>query len=127
MLLIDYLIVGLGGAIGAMSRFGVEHLGIFDDNKYYYTVGINITGCVTIGILWALLHYWNADRSWYLFLLTGMLGGYTTYSAFTLDAMMLVQNGMIWRALFYVAVTVVGGLGGCALGLFGTERLLKLL
>ena len=75
MLLIDYLIVGLGGAIGAMSRFGVEHLGIFDDNKYYYTVGINITGCVTIGILWALLHYWNAVKSWYLFMLTGMLGG----------------------------------------------------
>lgn len=62
---------------------------------------------------------------WYLFLLTGLLGGYTTYSAFTLDAMELVQQGRAMQALFYIAITFIGGLGGCAIGLFGTEHLLK--
>lgn len=124
-LLADLAVVAAGGALGCMGRYGVEHMGIFDNDKYYYTVAINITGCIIIGVLWALLHHWNASRMWYLFLLTGTLGGYTTYSAFTLDAMELVQQGRALRALFYIAITFVGGLGGCALGLFGTERLLK--
>ena len=123
--LADLAVVAAGGAIGCMSRYGVEHIGIFDNDKYYYTVAINITGCIIIGVLWALLHYWNADRMWYLFLLTGLLGGYTTYSAFTLDAIELVQQGRAMQALFYIAITFIGGLGGCAIGLFGTEHLLK--
>lgn len=119
------LLVFIGGGFGALSRFGVQHIGIFDDDKYYYTVAINISGCMTIGILWAFFEHWNVSRDWYLLLLTGFLGGYTTYSAFTLDAMQLVQAGMWGRALFYISITIVGGLGGCALGLFLTEKLLK--
>lgn len=119
------LLVFIGGGFGALSRFGVQHLGIFDDDKYYYTVGINITGCLTIGILWALFQHWKVDYNWHLLCLVGFLGGYTTYSAFTLDAMQLVQNGMWLRAAFYIGVTLIGGLGGCALGLFLTEKLLK--
>lgn len=121
----DCLLVFLGGGLGALSRFGVENMGIFDRDKYYYTVAINITGCLTIGILWAIFQHYHIARNWYLFMLTGFLGGYTTYSAFTLDAMQLVQDGQWWRAAFYIGVTVVGGLGGCALGLFVTEKILK--
>lgn len=124
-LITDIILVFIGGGIGALSRFGVSNLGILDHDKYYYTVAINITGCLTIGILWALLNHWGVSRKWYLFTITGILGGYTTYSAFTLDAMQLVQEGRWAQALFYIGVTMVGGLGGCALGLFLTERLLK--
>lgn len=123
--LLDCLLVFLGGGLGALSRFGVINMGVFDHDKYYYTVAINITGCLTIGILWALFQHWNVGKTWNYLVFTGFLGGYTTYSAFTLDAMQLVQDGQWWRAAFYVAVTVVGGLGGCALGLFMTEKLLK--
>lgn len=123
--LLNCLMVFLGGGCGALCRFGVQHLGIFDEDKYYYTVGINITGCLTIGILWALVERWNISRHLFLLVFTGFLGGYTTYSAFTLDAMQLVQAGQWGKALFYIGITVVGGLGGCALGLFLTEKLLK--
>lgn len=119
------LLVFIGGGFGALSRFGVQHLGIFDDDKYYYTVGINITGCLVIGVLWAFFEHWNVSRDWQLLCLVGFLGGYTTYSAFTLDAMQLVQKGMWLQAAFYVGITVIGGLGGCALGLFLTEKFLK--
>ena len=119
------LLVFLGGGCGALTRFGVQNLGIFDEDKYYYTVAINITGCLAIGILWALFVHWNVPRYWHLLVFTGFLGGYTTYSAFTLDAMQLVQNGQWLQATLYVVITVVGGLGGCALGLFVTEKLLK--
>lgn len=123
--LLDCLLVFAGGGLGALSRFGVQHLGIFDEDKYYYTVGINISGCLTIGILWALFQHWNVPKSLNFLVFTGFLGGYTTYSAFTLDAMQLVQIGQWWRAAFYIGITVIGGLGGCALGLFLTEKLLK--
>ncbi|MDE7426268.1 MAG: CrcB family protein [Muribaculaceae bacterium] len=124
--LLDIAFVAAGGALGATSRYGVEHMGIFDNDKYYYTVAINITGCLVIGILWGLLHYWNAPRGWYLFLLTGFLGGYTTYSAFTLDAIELIHKDMPWRALWYVAITFIGGLGGCAAGFYSIMKIFKI-
>ncbi len=123
----EIALVGLGGALGAISRYGVEHMGIFDNDKYYYTVAINITGCIVIGTLWALFQHFGVARIWYLFALTGFLGGYTTYSAFTLDAITQWQGGRPDITLLYIAITLVGGLGGCALGLLGTEKLLKML
>ena len=123
--ILDILLVFVGGGLGALSRFGVSNLKILEHDKYYYTVAINISGCIVIGILWALFAHFDLSRKWVLFTITGFLGGYTTYSAFTLDAMQLVQNGRWGEALFYVAVTMIGGLGGCALGLFLTEKLIK--
>lgn len=123
--LVNCVLVFVGGGLGALSRFGVSNLGILDHDKYYYTVAINVSGCITIGVLWALFEHWQLTRNWFLFAITGFLGGYTTYSAFTLDAMQLVQNGRWWQAAFYIVITMVGGLGGCALGLFVTEKLLK--
>lgn len=125
--LADIGVVALGGALGALSRYGVEHLGIFDNDKYYYTVAINITGCIVIGMLWALFNHYGVGRIWYLFVLTGFLGGYTTYSAFTLDAVELWQYGRHWLTLVYVAITLVGGLGGCAFGLWSGSRIIKML
>lgn len=124
-LLVDIVLVFVGGGCGALTRFGVEHLPWLDNDKYYYTVFINVTGCFIIGLLWAMFQHWNVPRAYYLLCLTGFLGGYTTYSAFTLDAMLLIQNGRVLEAIFYVAITFVGGLGGCALGLFVTEKILK--
>lgn len=125
--LINCLCVAAGGAIGALSRYGVENLGCFDENKYYYTVVINISGCFLMGVLWALLQFWHADVRWSLFLLTGVLGGYTTFAAFSLDAIQLVQDGMFDKFLIYLGLTFVGGLGACTIGLFVTEKILKMI
>lgn len=121
----QFAIVALGGAFGAMSRFGVEHIPAFGDDKYYYTVVINVSGCFVMGILWTLFSHFGTSRGWELLVLTGFLGGYTTYSAFTLDAMELLSRGQFWLMAYYIAITIIFGLGGCALGLFGTERLLR--
>lgn len=123
----DCALVALGGGLGALTRFGVEQLPFLEHDKYYFTVAINITGCLVIGFLWALFQHLGLSRWVYLLALTGFLGGYTTYSSFTLDAMQLIHNGRIGEMLFYVAVTVFGGLGACAVGLFGTEKLLKMI
>lgn len=126
--LLHCLLVAAGGALGALSRFGIQNLSVFRVPTYFHTaatVVINVTGCLTIGILWALFNHYHVARIWYLFIITGFLGGYTTYSAFTADAMTMIQDGMWLHAALYILVTLVGGLGGCALGLFLTEKLLK--
>lgn len=123
--IIDFLIVGAGGALGAMSRFGVRHMGVFDDNPYYYTVAINLSGCLVIGILGALFSHFKVNPMWNYFLIVGFLGGYTTYSAFTLDTMELFQLGKWVEAAKYVGITFVGGFLLCGLGYFGLLRLLK--
>lgn len=121
---LEFALVGLGGAIGAMSRHAVTFMHIFDKNPYYYTVGINITGCLIIGIFTALYKHFGFSDLWSLFFSVGVLGGYTTYSAFTRDAIELVARGQVGLAFFYIAITLVGGLGAAYLGLLGTQRLL---
>jgi CrcB protein len=123
--LIEIVYVAIGGALGSVCRYGIQHLSFLDNCKYYYTAVANLSGCILIGIVWALLNHYNIGRGWYLFLITGVLGGYTTFSAFSLDAMQLISNGMVGRALGYVALTVIGGLIGCAIGIYITQRLLR--
>lgn len=125
--LFDFLIVGCGGALGAMCRFSVRHMHVFDNNPYYYTVGINLSGCFLIGILGALFLYYKLNPVWTYFCIVGFLGGYTTYSAFTLDAMELIQKEMWIEVAKYVGITFIGGFALCALGLFGTNKILKMI
>lgn len=124
--LTNILLVASGGAIGCLLRYYFQEVNFFHADEYYFTVGINITGCCMMGILWALFDHFGVATGWRLFLLTGVLGGYTTYSAFTLDALLLLHDSLTLRFLFYVAMTFAGGLLGCAAGLYGTEKLLKI-
>lgn len=117
-------IVALGGATGCLCRYLVSQLGIFDNDKYYYTMGINLLGCLLMGILFTLLNHWNAGQVWSMFLLTGILGGFTTYSSFTLDALQLMQQREWMEAAKYIAVTFLGGFSCCGFGIWITNRLL---
>lgn len=108
-----FLIVGLGGALGAALRYYVQNLGCFDENPYYYTVAINISGCAIIGILYAIFNAIGAPDWLRLLILTGCLGGYTTYSAFALDFTLLIDKSQWIEALKYISLTVVGGLFAC--------------
>jgi CrcB protein len=123
--LTNCLLVFAGGGLGAVCRYGVQHLPVFTHGNYA-TMFANLTGCLLIGVLWSLLSHWQTDRMWYLFLVTGILGGYTTFSSFSLDTMMLFQAGQWLRGVTYVLLSVLGGLACCALGIFVTERLFKL-
>jgi CrcB protein len=124
--LTNCLLVFAGGGLGAVCRYGVQHLHIFAINKYHATMTANLTGCFIIGVLWALLSHWQTDRVWYLFLVTGILGGYTTFSSFSLDAITMFQSGYSLRALLYVLMSVIGGLVFCAIGIALTQRMFKL-
>ena len=104
----NILLVALGGAVGSVGRYlTVEALRRWSPDAAFPagTFAVNTIGCFVMGIAFAAL----ADRGkdgLTLFLLTGLLGGFTTYSAFGLDTLRLVQDGERGMAFGYVAGTL---------------------
>lgn len=113
-----------GGAIGCVARYGMDFLRWFDNNVYH-TVAANLIGCLLIGIIFTVLAAYDASTVWSRFLITGLLGGFTTFSAFSLHPLLMIKNGLWLQASIYILVTVAGGLAACAIGMYATERLLE--
>lgn len=104
------LLVGAGGAIGSMARYllGLWTLQRWGPGFPWGTLGVNVTGSFLIGLLAELImRKFGASAEMRLFLITGVLGGYTTFSAFSLDSIMLFERGDVALALGYVAASVV--------------------
>ena len=122
--LYDILLVAAGGALGAVTRFLVQQCALAPHEKYVHTLGVNITGCIAIGVVWALLMHFNAPQWMHRLLIAGFLGGYTTFSAFALDSMQLLQAGRIITAMTYMTLSVAGGLAACICAYYFTKQIL---
>ena len=120
-----YLLVGAGGALGAMARYGCGSLiGRWLPMSFPLpTLSINIAGSVLMGIFVGLLarHMPPQQAELRLFIAIGMLGGFTTFSSFSLDTIALVENGAVLQAGLYVLLSVVVCLIGLYLGLLMTR------
>jgi len=116
-----YGMVFIGGGIGSALRYGAGRVSIATIGPGYPagTLFVNIVGCFLMGALVALLAYRDVgiDQSAKLFLTTGMLGGFTTFSAFALDAVALWERGNALTAGFYILVSVIGSIAGLVAGL----------
>ncbi len=121
-----FLLVGLGGALGSMLRFGaVTQATRFSPGFPTGTVTVNLVGCFLIGLLSALAERRGLISSeMKLLLVTGFLGGFTTFSAFGLDTLKLAQAGKFVPALANVLLSVLGGLAMVWLGgqIVGTTK-----
>lgn len=108
-----YLLVMLGGAIGAMLRYGLGAWvqGLLGPGFPWSTFLINITGSFLIGLVLRLSLEGALSPEWRLFLAVGMLGGYTTFSTFSWETLTLVQQGEWLKAFLYVTGSVVLGFG----------------
>jgi fluoride exporter len=119
-LVAGYAIVFLGGGIGAAIRHGVN-LGvarIAGTNFPCATMLINITGSIIMGLAAAYFAFkGEATQHLRLFMTTGILGGYTTFSAYSLDAALLYERGQLGLAAFYVIGSVVISIAGLFAGL----------
>ncbi len=105
-----YLIVAGGAAIGGTLRHGVNVVSarLFGVGFPYGTVTVNIVGSFMMGLLAAYFALkGEASNSWRLFLTTGVLGGFTTFSAFSLDTVVLYEQGRLGVALGYSCSSVV--------------------
>ena len=87
------------------------------------TLAVNVIGSVLMGVLVVVLAHLSATRL-APFLMTGVLGGFTTFSAFSLDAMTLYERGQLGLAGAYVVGSVVLSLGGIALGILVARAVL---
>ena len=120
-ILAGYLIVFLGGGVGAAIRHGVNIAGMktMGPNFPYATIFINITGSMVMGLAAAYFAFKGApSQHWRLFMTTGILGGYTTFSAFSLDAALLYERGQLGLAALYVIASVVLSIAGLFAGLW---------
>lgn len=121
----SFLLVGLGGALGAMSRHGIAVLlGRWWSGGFpLATLLVNILGSVLMGILMGVLGRLLPphQEELRLFLAVGVLGGFTTFSSFSLDTVVLIQRGAWIEAATYVFLSVVVCLIGLYLGLLVTR------
>jgi CrcB protein len=121
----SFLLVGAGGAIGAMARFGFASLigRLWPMGFPLATLLINIFGSAAMGIFIGLmarwLPAWQSEAR--LFFAVGVLGGFTTFSTFSLDAIVLIERGDWIAAGAYVLLSVVLCLIGLYLGLLVTR------
>ena len=114
-----YLLAALGGALGAFVRWGVaQALQRTSGDWPWATLAVNLTGCLLIGVLIAVLAARRPDDEHLrTFLGAGVLGGFTTFSAFAVEVGDLLRAGAPAVAAAYVAVSVLGGLLAVAVGL----------
>jgi len=122
----SYLIVFLGAGLGGALRHALNGIvpRLTGSTFPYGTLLINVMGSFVMGIL-AGVFAWRAaaPQSWRLFLTTGVLGGFTTFSTFSLEAVLLYERGNVLAAVGYVSGSVALGLGGLFCGLLVVRSL----
>jgi CrcB protein len=120
-----YLLVFVGGGLGAAIRHGVNvaFARWFGSAFPFHTLFENVSGSLLMGLIAGYFAFkGDAPPGLRLFLTTGLLGGYTTFSAFSLDAALLWERHQEGRALVYVVASVLASLAGLALGLAVMRR-----
>ncbi len=117
--------VALGGAFGAVGRYlmGVAIVRLMGHGFPWGTLAVNVVGSFLMGVLVVLLGQFNGTRI-SSFLIPGFLGGFTTFSAFSLDAMTLYERGQVGAAAGYVLASVLLSLAGIGAGLAVSKAVL---
>ncbi len=111
------LSVAAGGAVGAWLRFVAGRL--IGANPFpYATLTVNVLGSLAMGLLagW-LARHGEGGEQWRLLLGVGVLGGFTTFSAFSLELALMIERGAMAQAAAYIALSLLGGVGGLFAGL----------
>jgi CrcB protein len=116
----NYIIVfagcGIGGALRHFVNVWVPR--VAGTNFPFHTLTVNVLGSFVMGVLAAYFALKaESAQAWRLFLTTGILGGFTTFSAFSLDTALLFERGSVGVAITYVSVSVLASIGGLFLGL----------
>ena len=120
---LGYLLVFIGGGLGAMARHGINRAGLalLGPGFPWWTMAVNIAGSFLIGLLAGLFGALETGHNMRLFLTTGVLGGFTTFSAFSLDALTLWERGAPLQAALYVLGSVFLSMIGAAVGLMAAR------
>lgn len=117
--MIPALAVAAGGAVGSLLRYwvglGAHHL--LGRGFPYGTLTVNIIGSFAIGVLYVLLVERADSPELRALLMTGLIGGFTTFSAFSIDTLLLIEHGAVLKALANIALSLILCLGAAWIGL----------
>lgn len=109
----NILLVGIGGGAGSILRYLCQRwfAEVYSQTFPWGTFAVNITGCFLIGVFWGItFRTFDSNEHWKLFLMTGLCGGFTTFSAFTLEGIGLLREQKPGLFFLYVAGSVLVGL-----------------
>lgn len=115
-----YLSVAAGGALGACARYGVGHilLRYLGPGYPYSTLFVNVVGSLIMGMLIETMALrWTPSPEMRVLLITGFLGAFTTFSAFSLDVSLLIEKGATMSAAGYIFLSLALSIGGLFAGL----------
>ena len=118
------LIVSLGGALGAGLRYIISKVFVSTSAVFTYVALVNIIGCLVAGLIAGYLDKHVHSEAVRLFLITGILGGFTTFSAFSLDVLNMVNKGKAIDAVVYISISVIGSVAAALLGYFLINKIL---
>lgn len=103
--------IGLAGALGTMCRYGITLLGS------YGVCSVNLIGCFLIGFFdMAFSVLWKDYASFRPIIITGLLGGLTTFSSFILEIIILFERQQFYSLCYYILISILGGIGLFLLG-----------
>ena len=119
-------LVGIGSFIGGIFRYLITQ---FVQERFlstfpFGTLIVNIIGCFFIGFIFGLTDKVNLNQEWRLFLSVGLIGGFTTFSAFSNETFCLFRDGQFWYATAYVLASVFLGLAATYIGSTTTKFIL---
>ncbi len=120
--------IALGGAFGALLRYGVG-LAIKPENTLAFPIHtflINVVGCVGIGIVASILQNTPFNELMQYFVIVGLLGGFTTFSSFSLESFYLLKNGKTLIAASYMLLSNSIGITGAFIGYHAHQFIIKI-
>ena len=124
MSLSSLLLVGGGGFLGAIARYALASLvgGRFGTRWPWATLVVNLTGCLAIGLFFALEEERALHGHWRHLIAIGFIGAYTTFSTYEYETLRLAEEGAYWPALAYLVASTVLGLVAVGIGIWVGRR-----
>ena len=128
----EYMMIFIGGGLGATLRYFSSRCLFISKFAQHHTwlpiMLINVLGSFLIGVLYVVLvKHFAVSVYWRGLLMVGLLGGFTTFSSFSLDTLLAIENGHFIGAVFNIIFSVGGSICLCALGIILTKQVLNLI